>query len=94
MFFKAFSSITVASWDLGTFDLKDHTYEPECSVIPATRAILHNSWVFLFIYFYNVFLQSATNCELLYLSANIFGRISMVYTIPYALLKMRMKLST
>lgn len=80
----------------GAFDPKCHTHKPVCSVIPVRRAILYNSWIFLFTYFSTVFLQSATNYELLYLPANVFGRVSMVYKIPkpYGPLKVRMKLGT
>lgn len=78
MFLKAFSSITDASWNLGTFDLKDHTHESVYSVILVTRMVPHNSWIFLFIWFYTVFLQSTTSYEPLSLSANIFGRVSLL----------------
>lgn len=77
MLFKASCCITGASCDLETFGLKDHIQEPVCSIIPVIRKFPYNSWIFLLTYFYTTFLHWATNYELLYLSANTFGRVSM-----------------
>jgi len=77
MFFKTPCSTAGASWDFGSFGLKHHMQDPVFFVTTVIRKFPCNSCIFLLTYFYTVFLHRAANLELLYLSANTFGRFSM-----------------